>query len=271
MKLTLSLGNQNYEVSPQAIDISIPLDFYGAQPNTYGVEMAGSKAYESGGWVGDVRRGGSCNFETVTLTPHCNGTHTECVGHITSSRISVHETLQESLIPATLISIRPESGDSATDDYSPQYNPEDQVITAALIRHALTDSNPSFHRAIIIRSLPNEPGKQSRDYMKAAPPFLSKDAMRYLRELGVRHLLVDMPSVDRLFDEGKLSGHHIFWGFEQGKEPEVDQLPDYTITEMIYAPDELADGAYLLEMQIAPFVADAAPSRPRVFKLNTVS
>ena len=35
--------------------------------------------------------------------------------------------------------------------------------------------------------------------------------MEYIVSLGVKHLLVDIPSVDRLFDDGILSAHNIFW------------------------------------------------------------
>src|SRR6185369_11692846 len=82
------------------IDISIPLNFNGPQPNAYGAEPAWSQACESGDLVGDTRRGGSCNFEQYTLTPHCNGTHTECVGHITLERISVADCLRDVFLPA---------------------------------------------------------------------------------------------------------------------------------------------------------------------------
>src|SRR5437868_14890869 len=86
------------------IDISIPLDFGGPQPNAYCVETASSRACEYGSLVGDTRRGGSVNFEQITLIPHCNGTHTECVGHITNERISVTECLREFFMPALLVS-----------------------------------------------------------------------------------------------------------------------------------------------------------------------
>ena len=35
--------------------------------------------------------------------------------------------------------------------------------------------------------------------------------MNYIVSLGVQHLLVDTPSVDRLLDDGNLSAHNIFW------------------------------------------------------------
>ena len=70
-------------------DISIPLYFNGVQPNTYGVDKATSSPYQDGQFIGDTRKGGPCNFETYSFTTHCNGTHTECIGHITNERISI--------------------------------------------------------------------------------------------------------------------------------------------------------------------------------------
>jgi hypothetical protein len=32
-----------------------------------------------------------------------------------------------------------------------------------------------------------------------------------------------------------------------------------------FVPDEAADGLYLLDLQLAPFAADATPSRPRLY------
>lgn len=104
--------------------------------------------------------------------------------------------------------------------------------------------------------------------MKQEPPFISMDAMRYIVSLGVEHLLIDLPSVDRLFDDGELNAHHIFWNMKPGGHGvEEDSKINRTITEMIYVDDQISDGSYLLNLQIAPFVSDASPSRPLLFPL----
>jgi hypothetical protein len=72
--------------------------------------------------------------------------------------------------------------------------------------------------------------------------------------------------VDRLFDEGHLSAHNIFWE-TKGKKFNL-AAQNKTITEMIFVPDLLDDGHYLLNLQIPAFVSDAAPSRPIVYKIN---
>ena len=93
--------------------------------------------------------------------------------------------------------------------------------------------------------------------------------MLFLNEIGVAHLLVDMPSIDRIFDEGKLSNHRIFWNVAQNSfEISEESFVNKTITELIFVPEEIADGRYLLNLQIAPFAADASPSRPILFAIK---
>jgi len=255
-----------------SLDISIPLDFNGKQPNTYNVENASAKACVVGDFIGDTRRGGSCNFEEYRLIAHCNGTHTECLGHITDERISINETLKDVFIPSTLITVQPESANLTNDMYSPAKNKEDLLITRKSLEVKLSDINSDFLEGLIIRTLPNDDSKKTRKYVDNPPPFFSLDAMEYIKQLNVKHLLVDIPSVDRTFDEGQLSVHHIFWDIEQGShKAETENHSEYslnTITEMIYTPDSINDGNYILNLQIASFKSDASPSRPIIFKIS---
>lgn len=251
----------------KAIDISIPLNFNGPQPNAYGVEPASSKPVEAGDLVGDTRLGGSVNFEQYTFIPHCNGTHTECVGHITHERISIRDCLQDVLIPAILISVDPEwTGGS-----------DDLVITREALEAAL-GSEPGeiatefladeIHFALIVRTLPNDASKLLREYGDVIPPYFSSEAMQYIVQRRVKHLLVDLPSIDRVFDEGKLANHRIFWNVEEGSfETNDNTRLNSTITELIHVPNNVTDGKYLLNLQIAPFAADASSSRPILFRI----
>lgn len=236
----------------EPIDISIPLRFNAPQPNAYGVEAATSKACEAGDLVGDTRRGGSVNFEQYTFVPHCNGTHTEGVGHITDERILVLDCLTDVFVAAVLVSVEAENVG------------EDLVITCSSLQAASVRKAADTPTALIVRTLPNDDSKLTRQYGENnIPPYFSAEAMEYIVDCDFKHLLVDMPSIDRIFDEGKLTNHRIFWNIEQGsREINAATRMNSTITELIYVPNEVVDGEYLLNLQIAPFVSDCSPSRP---------
>lgn len=272
MRIRTILENQEYVFDTDNVqDISIPLIFNGDQPNTYGVAPASSKAYQSDDFIGDTRKGGGSNFEQLMITPHCNGTHTECLGHITHKRFSILEQLKDSLIPATLISVVPERAISSEDTYMPEKNKEDVFISKNILEKALRSLSEVFLKALVIRTLPNDDSKKTRNYMDHEPPFISLEAMNFIAESGIEHLLIDMPSVDRLFDEGNLNAHHIFWNIEKGSHESVSKREMHkTITEMIYVSDEIKDGSYLLNLQIAPFNSDASPSRPLLYPLTEI-
>ena len=264
MKAVLFNGNNKVEVDfSKGKDISIPLFFNGDQPNTYNVNKAISKPYKDGQFIGDTREGGPCNFETYNFTPHCNGTHTECIGHITKERVSILNSLQEEMIFSSLITVDPEKSD---ENYNPELNKEDLVITKQQLETKIKTVGSNFLEALIIRTLPNSEEKKQRNYMQEPSSFFTIEAMNYIVELGIKHLLVDMPSVDRLFDDGVLSAHNIFWETEE-KKLNLN-TSNKTITEMIFVSDNIKDGKYLLNLQFAPFVADAAPSRPILYKIN---
>lgn len=236
-------------------DISIPLKFGGPQPNAYGVDAASAKS------LGDTQTGSSVNFDEYTFTPHCNGTHTECVGHITHERISVRDCLQDVIIPAVLVSIEAELAQS------------DLILSKRSLSEALdaltyvraSDTNPT---ALIVRTLPNDDRKLTAVYNEEnIPPYFTAEAMQLIVDSGFTHLLCDLPSVDRIYDEGKLVNHRIFWNVKEGSfETNAATRSHSTITELIYVPNEVPDGEYLLNLQIAPFDADCAPSRPLLLK-----
>lgn len=270
MNISVEINDKSYKVNAnEPLNISIPLNFNGEQPNAYGAEKAVSTPCKAGELVGDTRLGGSCNFEQYEFITHCNGTHTESIGHITHERISVHESLRDAFIPATLISVTPENANQTVETYPIELSENDRLITRTAIEKALENADENFLEGLIIRTLPNDEGKLSREYLNEIPPFFSTEAMLFLRGKNVRHLLCDLPSIDRIFDEGKLSNHRIFWNIEQGKfETNEKSLVSNTITELIFVPEKVSDDKYLLNLQIAPFSTDASPSRAVLFLIN---
>ena len=233
------------------IDISIRLDFDrgDANPNAFGLPRPSAVVAEGGGFVGDTRRGGSCNCETVTLNPHGNGTHTECVGHLSTNRIHIADVLTDVIVPALLTSVELEvDARGAFIGYD------------SLARSLEGIGGPGDVRALILRTLPNDPAKMSATWSGANPPWLDAEGARLIRSLGVDHLLVDIPSLDRE-DDPLLTSHRIFWDLPAEGAVEADPSDGRTITEMIWVPDEVADGPYNVTIQIPPFALDAAPSR----------
>ena len=251
-----------------ARDLSIPLHFDGAQPIFFGAPAASAAPLRSGDFVGDVNRGASCNCSHYSLTPHCNGTHTECVGHVTRDRVAIREIGIEPLSPALLVTVTPETA-ATTDDFSdPPPRAGDRLITRRALQ-ASTGPDMAGCRALVVRTLPNAPDKQHRDYDAGAmAPYFSIQAMHWLVQHDIRHLVVDLPSVDRAADDGRLTTHRIFWGLPPGStDAAAATRRRCTITEMAYMSDDIADGWYLLNLQVPPFMSDAAPSRPILYPL----
>jgi kynurenine formamidase len=168
----------------------------------------------------------------------------------------VSDCLKDILVYAVLGSVEPKERNG------------DVVISKDKLRKAIGGQTNAT--AVIVRTLPNDDRKLSSVYgAEDIPPYFTTEALEYIVECGFKHLLVDLPSIDRLFDEGKLTNHRIFWGVEADSfEVNTSTRTNATITELIYVPNEVPDGEYLLNLQIAPFMSDAAPSRPILFRLE---
>lgn len=270
MEIQIKLKSATYSIDTQfPLDISIPMDFRGSHPSGWGAPKASANTYIVEGFTGNTCQGGSCNVEEYRLIPHCQGTHTECVGHIANNTIAIHNILKEAFIPSTLITLKPELAIDVADQYIPPKNKEDLFICKKSLIEKLIGTNFDFLNGLIIRTIPNDRQKRSRNYLKRLPPFFSLDAIEYIINLKVKHLLVDLPSVDRTFDQGYLSVHRKFWNVplrEHNINPNECSLN--TISEMIYVPDEIEDGYYLLNLQIPAFMTDAAPCRPLLYKIT---
>jgi kynurenine formamidase len=250
-------------------DLAIELDFGGPQPRHFGAPRASSRPYETPGFGfrGSVERGSSCNCQLITLIPHCNGTHTECAGHLTLERLDAWRVAPAGLVPAVLLSVAPAAPGNEGSDPAPQ--PGDRLVTCRALERAWPSSVPFVPRAVVIRTLPNSPEKRARDYTGQTPPYLSQEAAALLVSRGVLHLVVDLPSIDRVHDEGRLTAHRVFFGLPRGAvQLAAATRPAATITELAFVPDSIADGAYLLELQVPPLSGDAVPSRPLLYAVT---
>lgn len=228
------------------LDISIPLRGGSLNLNAWGKEAPEIAPYTLGDDVFSVAEGFPVNFNDITFNPHAHITHTESVGHISKSLQSVNKTLSRYFYLAELVTIAPEK---YQDDF---------ILSEKQLKYALGNKK---REALIIRTLPNLPEKMGRDYTDTNPPYLLEQTAAFVAGRNIQHLLVDLPSVDREKDNGALLAHNAFWN-TAGK-----TRRSATITEMIFVPNRIEDGTYILDLQMAPFENDASPSRPVLYEI----
>ncbi len=231
------------------LDLSLPLSEHG--PRAWHVGPVVMEPVRMGERVFAVKEGAPVNFRNVDFNPHGHGTHTEGVGHISPEVHPVGDMLKRYFFTAQVVSVLPETR-RAPDAK------EDRVITLEQLRHLVNERPPE---ALVLRTLPNDEGAAERNWTGSNPCYLQSTACAWLRSIGVKHLLLDLPSVDREEDGGVLAAHHAFWDF-----PGTIDL-ERTITEMIHVPGDVRDGDYLLELQLPRFMNDAAPSRPVLYAM----
>ncbi len=258
MKISIEIHQHMYRADLAApIDLSIPIGPNG--PRAWYVDPVRIEPVMTDRFTGSVALGGAVNFRNIRFNPHGHGTHTETQGHIDAEVQSINQTLRQFFFLARLITVEPTAFSGKEKAYVKH---GDAIITAAQLERRWEDQLQP--EALIIRTLPNTHDKLSKNYSNTNPAYFEPEALRYMRSKGILHLLTDLPSVDREEDGGKLLAHHAFWksGFPTDT--------DCTISEMIYAANEVADGYYLLNLQIAPFENDATPSKPVIFKLDEI-
>jgi len=268
--------NARFELEGRAVtvdlshphDLSVELDFQGPQARHFGAPRATSQPYSVPGFAGSVARGASCNCDAITLIPHCNGTHTECVGHLTREPLHAQRIVPRGLLPALLLSVKPARSDQTPESSDPAPVADDQLVTRDALQAAWPMQAPFAARALVIRTLPNEPAKRTRDYTDITPPYLTREAVRCIVGRGIEHLIVDLPSIDRSHDQGRLSAHRLFFGLPAGESTLARAARSQcTVTELAYIPDAAADGPYLLELQVPAINGDAVSSRPLLYRM----
>ncbi len=248
MKTTITHNANQYQIDlSKPLDISIAITNKKDNVNAWYIDAPKIEPHRDKDFVGSIPAGASTNFYDIWFNPHSHGTHTECVGHISAEHQSVNKYLQQFFFLAEVITISPSKAN------------QDLVITKEQLQKALGGTTPG---ALVIRTLPNTAMKLNRQYSNSNPPYILEDAMVFLRELGVEHLLIDLPSVDKEKDNGALLAHKAFWNFNG------EVRLNATITEFIYVPESIVDGSYFLNLQVAPFENDASPSRPVLYKIE---
>src|SRR5690606_14267215 len=237
MKTTIQHNNNTYEIDlSQPIDISLPIQNNEQNPIAWYLDQPEINPVVMGDFVGSVASGkSSTNFNNILFNPHGHGTHTECLGHITKDFYSINQTLKQFFFIAELISIEPEKFE------------EDGIITKHQIEKGLNGKTPE---ALVIRTLPNVLEKKHKNYSNTNPAYLTEEAAIYIREIDVKHLLIDLPSVDKEKDKENLVAHKAFWNVKDTQNVNVDSRIENNITELIFVEDNVPDGSYVITMHI---------------------
>ncbi len=283
MKLTLEKDGRRYSFQTEkGMDLSISMNPKG--PRAWYVEPMRIEPVRTEQFLGSVAEGGAVNFRDVYFNPHGHGTHTENVGHIIDTDVPVVKSVGSSHYMAKLVTVVLMRQDALQDSTKDVTQDALQDSTKDVTQDAEQDSTKDVSQdasqgdwvvneeslfgidlncaALIIRTKPNDHSKTNRQYSGTNFPYLTLGAMQRIVDAGVQHLLIDLPSVDREEDGGALAAHHLFWNVPA--EPNFQK----TITELIYVPNEISDGDYILNLQVSNFANDAAPSRPMLFDLT---
>lgn len=273
--LEFTAGGRRWRADVTApADLAIVLEFNGAQPSFFVATPASSEPLRIGGFTGSVANGASCNCAVHSLAPHCHGTHTECVGHVTRSPVTVASLTPVPPCVALVVSVRPEPlGEEAAAIPGGHAAAADLVIRRPALETAASAWLDAPYTAVVIRTLPNDVEKRHRAYSgsPSPAPYFLPAAMRWLVERGVNSLVVDLPSLDRADDGGRLAAHREFWGLPPGSEDAMQATRGQAlVTELAFVPDSAPDGLYLLDLQVPAFGSDAAPSRPVLYPLLAI-
>ena len=248
MLISINHKNKTYKADlDKPIDISIPLRASKDNVTCWYVAPPRFEPVKNGDWIGDVNQGGSVNFRDIYFNPHGHGTHTECVGHISKENYTINQCLKKFFFICEVVTVLPDEMENG-----------DKVITKKMIETVLGGKRPE---AIAIRTVSNPASKISFQYSNTNPAYIHHEAMTFLVQAGIEHLLIDLPSVDKEKDDGKLLAHHAFWEYPHNTRSQR------TITELIYIPNSIVDGSFLLNLQVASFENDASPSKPVLFQL----
>ena len=247
MLAEIKTNNKKYKIDlKRPLDISIPIRGDGSNLTAWVKKGPQIKAAKMGGETISVSEDAAVNFNDISFNPHAHGTHTECLGHITEEEESVNKQLSSYFYLAELVTIAPEK---YQDDF---------VISRKQLKYALGNKK---RKALIIRTLPNLREKMEKQYIGTNPPYLLEQTAQFIVERNIEHLLIDLPSVDKEKDNGALLAHRAFWNMSGNKRNGA------TITELIFVPNDIEDGTYLLNIQLAPFENDASPSRPVLYEI----
>lgn len=254
--MKLFLNPNQYVETNQGLDLSLPVVNGENNVNAWYCSPVRIEPVMTEHFVGDVNQGGVVNFKNIFLNPHGNGTHTECVGHISKENFTINQCLKEFHFFGRIITV------NIKTLWNEAFQQDDHCID----EHEIIANTKDWdgEKVLIIRSLPNEMTKKTKQYSNTNPPYFTAEAISYINKLGIDHLMVDLPSIDREQDNGALVGHHTYWNYPQN--PQTHK----TISELLFIPQTIKDDRYLINIQIMSIESDASPSKIMAYPILNV-
>jgi arylformamidase len=217
-------------------------------PNAFSLPPLQAEAHEVPGWfVGDVRRGGSCNVEVLRCTAH-GLTHVETAAHL----------LDPAGAPPTVADLPPErlAGLMLLADLSDLGEQPGALVPPDRLIGALAAGDlPMSMLGLKTRAsaLPPATDFTGTDFLALSP-----EAAAAVREAGIRTLVTDLPSLDPERDGGRLLAHRSYFGLPvegcRGTDPERR-----AVVELAWFGD-LPAGYYYAVVTPARFAVPAVPT-----------
>ncbi len=243
MKVNLELrSGEKVQIDlDKAIEISTPLIPGKSEPKAWYAPNFQAEPVREGDFLGSLEEGGFVNFMNLSLNPHGNGTHTESAAHVYKNARSINKTLKNTYFKTFLTSSKGQ-----------------QEIGPEILENLKDDVE-----AIVIRTAPNKVTDKLKDFSNTNPAFLSIELIQEITNRGIKHIIIDLPSIDPEYDDGAVQAHKLFFGSEENTNAN-------TITELVYVPDTIKDGIYMCNIQIPPFEIDAAPSRVFLYEIQWI-
>ncbi len=246
MRITIHHNNQNICFDLKNVhDITLGIK-KNENVNCYHLQQPEFKYFKNEFFNGSLSDGGSVNCEKISLYPHASGTHTECALHVAPVDFNLYTLNINSFCLSKLISITPAT------------NGMDRFISE---NELMNLNNEQQCEALIIRTMPNGETKINFNYSDTNPCYLTESAIVKIKSMGFNHLIVDLPSIDKESDEGKLAAHKQ-WFFDDGV---VNS--DRLITEFVFVNNSIVDGIYVAQIQLPKIETDALPSKVLIYPI----
>ncbi len=237
MQLEIEHCQKKFKINQNIyFDITIPIQKQ-ENVNCYFLDSPSFQYFESPEFSGNLSKGGSVNCEKISFYPHASGTHTECALHVYPVDFTMKDFNLPALMPAVVLTLNPICSNL------------DSFIDDTLLNNFNNDLNAEV---IVLRTLPNLSDKLNKNYSNTNPTYLKPNAIEVFKKMGFKHIVTDLPSIDKESDEGLLLSHKVWF---------KDNDYNYnTITELTYIQDDIKDGFYFISIKCPKIQTDAVPS-----------